>query len=76
MRIWRNIAVFNAQKILVYSPDTDVYNVGMAVANLYLPKDVIVQINVAQSRELRYVHIKNVIKVQEIDPDLASFATK
>ena len=58
MRIWRHIAVVNAQKILVYSPDTDVYNVGIAVANQYLPKDVIVQINVAHSRELRYVHIK------------------
>ena len=57
MRIWRHIAVVNAQKIL---------------ANQYLPKDVIVQINVAHSRELRYVHIKNVLKVQEIDLDLAS----
>ena len=72
MRIWRHIAVVKAQKILVYSPDTDVYNVGIAVANQYLPKDVIVQINVAHSRELRYVHIKNVLKVQEIDSDLAS----
>ena len=66
------VAVVNAQKILVYSPDTDVYNVGVAVANQYMPKDVIVQINVAHSRELRYVYIKNVLKVQEIDPDLAS----
>ena len=68
MRIWRHVAVVNAHRILVYSPDTDVYNIGTAVAHIFPQKDVIVQVNVAHSRDLRY----NIPKVLENDPDVAS----
>ena len=72
MRIWRHVAVVNAHRILVYSPDTDVYNIGTAVAHKFPEKDVIVQVIVAHSRDLRYVQIKNIPKVLENDPDVAS----
>ena len=72
MRIWRHVAVVNAHRILVYSPDTDVYNIGTAVAHKFPEKDVIIQVNVAHSRDLRYVQIKNIPKVLENDPDVAS----
>ena len=74
MRIWRHVAVVNAHKILVYSPDTDVYNIGIAVEGRYLHKEVIVQINLAHSRELKYVHVRNIVKVLQIDPDIASLS--
>lgn len=51
MWIWRHVVVVNAQKILVYSADTDIYNIGIAPAKIYP------QIHVALSRELRYVHM-------------------
>ena len=72
MRIWRHVAVVDAQKILVYSPDTDVYNIGVAVSQKFSPKEVIVQINVPHSRDLRYVHILNIKTALENDPDIAS----
>ena len=72
MRIWRHVYVTPASKILMYSPDTDVYNIGIAVANAFPLKEVIVQVNVAQSRELKYIPIHNIIKVLKIDPDIAS----
>ena len=68
MRIWRHVAVVRAQTVL---PDTDVYNIGLAVAHSCPQKEVIVQINVAHSRELRYVHIRNMLKALESDPDIA-----
>ena len=69
-RIWRHVAAVNAQKILVYSPDTDVYNIGIAVAHKFPDKDVILQINVAHSRQCKYVHIHNALKALESDPSL------
>lgn len=70
MRIWRHVTVANAQRILIYSPDTDVYNIGVAVANKL--SHVIVQINVVYAREQKYIHIQNLVKVLESDPDIAS----
>lgn len=72
MRIWRHVEAARAQRILVYSPDTDVYNIGISVAHKFPHKDVIVQVNVAHSHDLKYVQIKNIAKALENDPDLAS----
>lgn len=30
-RIWRHVALVDYQNILVYSPDTDVYDIGMTI---------------------------------------------
>ena len=72
MRIWWHVTVANAQRILIYSSDTDVYNIGVAVANKLPQKDIIVQINVVHAREHKHVHIQNLVKVLESDLDIAS----
>ena len=46
IRIWRHVKQCEGEKILVYSPDTDVSNVGIGIYN-EIGKEVIVQVNVA-----------------------------
>ena len=43
------------------------------MAHRFPQKNVIVQVNVAHSRDLRYVYIRNVL---ESDPDMASLPEK
>lgn len=69
MRLWRHAIQVQAQRVLVYSPDTDVYNIGVPIVDQCSQKEVIVQINVAKSRELKYLHINNLVRALQDDPD-------
>ena len=70
MIIWRHAIQSNAQRILIYSPDTDVHVIGLPLIDL--SKDYIVQINVAHAQELKYVYLNNLVQALKDDPDLAS----
>ena len=72
MRIWRHVAQTSARHIVVYSPDTDVYNIGLSILDSLAEKDVFVQINVPHSQTKLYVHLNNLVKALQLDPDLAS----
>lgn len=71
LRIWRHVYQSNMLNILVYSPDTDVYNIGLTTVFRDLTKRVIVQINTPQSQTRLYVHVNNLISALVNDPDLA-----
>ncbi len=72
MRIWRHVTQTNARHILIYSPDTDVYNIGLSILDRLTDKDIYVQINVTHSQTKLYVYFNNLVKALELDPDLAS----
>ena len=57
-----------AQRILVLSPDTDVYHIGLTQTQ----KDVIVQINPYSSKQLTSLHLCNLKNALACDPDLAT----
>ena len=44
VRIWRHIKQSTATRTLIYSPDTDVHNIGIALG-LLANREIIVQIN-------------------------------
>ena len=50
MKIWRLVTKTDARHILVYSSDTDVYNIGLSVLNRISDKDIYVQLNVPRSQ--------------------------
>ena len=54
-RIWRHASQAQASNILIYSPDTDVYNIGLGVVN-YTSKQYIVQLNVPHAEEMKYLY--------------------
>ena len=72
MRIWRHAYQTKADRIFIYSPDTDVYNIGLPITFITSHAECIVQINLPHSNEQRFVHLKNLKTALENDPDLAS----
>ena len=71
MRIWRHVYQSKVNRFLIYSPDTDVYTIGLGL-DLTAHLECIVQINLPHSHEQRFVSINNLKIALENDPDLAS----
>ena len=56
--------------VLVFSPDTDVFNIGITMAQARLSDHYIVQINLLHSIP-RYIDIRKLLFSFQCDPDLA-----
>ena len=52
------------------SPDTDVYNIGLSLASVE-NKQVAIQVNTYNSKEMKFVILNNLVKALSNDPDLA-----
>lgn len=70
-RMWLHAKQAPYERILVISPDTDIYHIGMP---LYLTtqKDIIVQINKITSKDLKFFHLPAFVNVIKHDPDFSS----
>ena len=69
-RVWRHAVCSPSKNILLYSPDTDVYNIGLKFAGL-AHKEFIVQLNVIHAEDKQYLHLSNFVNSLCSDPDLA-----
>ena len=70
MNMWRYVIQSPAHCILVYSPDTDVYNIGLTLIQC-TSAEVIVQNNVPH-KEKRYLNLNSLFTALANDPDLAA----
>lgn len=70
LRVWKHAYSCNASNVLIYSPDTDAYTIGLQVAQ-QSTKHYIVQLNLPSSREKLYVHIDNLLNAFNNDSDLS-----
>lgn len=52
------------------SPDTDVYNIGLALQSAK-DKQVVIQVSTYSARELKFVLLNNLVTAFSNDPDLA-----
>ena len=68
-RIWRHFAQCSVTNVLIYSPDTDVYNIGLHTSQSS-SKQFLVQLNIPSSLEQKYVDINNLQTALYNDPDL------
>ena len=68
-RIWLHVKNTAYKRILVVSPDTDIYHIGLPLQQLC--KEVVVQVSPINSQELKYRHMTALSKVLLNDPDLA-----
>ena len=71
-RIWRHAKQSMANYILIYSADTDIYNIGLGLLHTCTSKQFIVQLNVPKSAEQKYLHLNSLYLALQNDPDLAS----
>lgn len=71
MRILRHAYQSKATKILIYSPDTDVCNIGLPLASITSCQECIIQISLPHAREQKLVSLNNLQKALDDDPDFA-----
>ena len=71
--IWLHAKKTHCNKILVLSPDTEVYMIGLPL-QCTQDKDIIVQISDMNSRELKLLYMKRLRAVLSNSPDLANVA--
>ena len=69
-RVWLHIRHTKHTQVLLMSPDTDVYHIGLALS--MNNKHVFVQISQINSREVRYLDLKALTCALTHDPDLSS----
>ena len=69
-RIWLHAERKSKNKILVLSPDTDVYHIGLPL-HCATAKEILVQLNPVNSRELKTLNITSFISALKNDPDMA-----
>ena len=70
-RIWRHAYQSWASKILIHSPDTDTYNIGLSLLDRNT-KQYVIQLNVFHSIERKYLNLNNLQTALLNDPDLAT----
>ena len=58
-RIWQHAVQCHANIILIHSPDTDVYNIGLSHINQRPTALFIIQLNLPHSDEKKYININN-----------------
>ncbi len=72
-RLWLHVKKTEYERILVLSPDTDIYMVGLPLNSAH-NKSVCVQVNKYDSRELRVLSLPALKSALENDPDLGMLA--
>ncbi len=69
-RLWLHVKNTDHHRVLVITPDTDVYMIGLGLQGSGQTKDVIAQVSPYSSRELTFLHMSRLIRALETDPDL------
>jgi len=75
-RIWKHATQSQADKVLIYSPDTDVYNIGLSYINHCTTTSYTVQLNTLPSGEEKYINLNNLSAALLKDPDLCNLQQK
>ena len=70
-RIWLHVKQTECGKILLLSPETDVYHIGMPLESTH-GKEVIVQISPVNSRQLKFLDMTALKAAFQNDPDLVN----
>ena len=69
-RVWLHIDRTPGRKKLIYSPDTDVYHIGLYNVDL-TSQDIIIQLS-PMGKSLKLLHLNKLIEAINTDPDLSS----
>ena len=61
-----------SSRILVMSPDTDIYHIGLPLS--HREKEIVIQINTYNCKDLCFLHLSALITAFTNDPDLSSLS--
>ena len=74
-RLWLHATKSPFHNILILSPDTDVYHIGLPLACVKT-KEIIVQVSAINSRQLKLLHLSALVNALDNDPDLSKIDPK
>ena len=69
-RLWLHAKQTKHTRILVLSPDTDVYHIGLPL-QCNTQKQIIVQVSAVSSRQMKLLNLTELVSALQRDPDLA-----
>ena len=69
-RLWFHCKQSTSDNILILSPDTDIYHIGLPLN--HGTKDIIIRTNTYNSKDLCFLHLPSLINALNCDPDLSS----
>ena len=70
-RVWLHAKFASSSRALVFSPDTDVYHIGLAAGMDFDQCEVIVQLS-SVGRDLQLLHMNHLIEAIHYDPSLST----
>lgn len=71
LRVWLHCKKSAGVNKLIFSPDTDVYNIGLSLMSHFPECHVIVQLSRHTDERARYLDMNNLINALQNDPDLS-----
>ena len=74
-RLWLHATKCPHQNILILSPDTDVYHIGLPLPCVRT-KQIIVQVSAINSRQLKLLHLPALLSALDNDPDLSKIESE
>ena len=74
-RLWMHVKRTNTSKILILSPDTDIYHIGLPLEH-GSEKNIVIQLSTFNSKDLKYLHLSTFVTVLQNDPDLSAIPSR
>ena len=75
LRVWLHCVNSEGNRKLIFSPDNDVYHIGLTVSQTMPHTDVFVQLSKSPTDTAKFIHQNGLIQALASDPDLASVPT-
>lgn len=75
MHIWLHCVHSAGNRIMIFSPDTDVYHISITLVGLMPDKQIIVQLSKSLNISPKLLHLNALIQSLENDPDLSGVPT-
>ena len=77
LRIWLHCKYSAGSRKMLYSPDTDVYHIGLPIVSHNQPRpDVYVQLHGRRKDSHRYLHANALLEAIDRDPSNSAFACR
>ncbi len=70
LRVWLHCVHSTGTRKLVFSPDTDVYHVGLTVAPVLSDSEIFVQVSKNLRKGSKFLHLNCLLQALQSDPDL------